>query len=54
MARFLVRSEEFQQVQMSAGAAEVLRVRFQHVFTASWNWLVALLHARTQGELNKL
>ena len=43
--RFLVMSVEFQQAQMSTGAAEAFRVRFQQVLTACWNWVVALLQA---------
>jgi hypothetical protein len=43
VARFLEISELFQQAQASAGAAEALSVRFQQVFTAVWNCVVALL-----------
>ena len=31
-----------------------LRVRFQQLFTAVWNWLVALLQARKEIERNLL
>jgi hypothetical protein len=47
VARFLVISELFQQEQASAAAAEELRVRFQQVLTAVWNWAVALLQPST-------
>jgi hypothetical protein len=35
---------EDQQVQISVGMAELFRVRFQHMFTAVANRVVALLH----------